>query len=413
MKILLIHNKYKQKGGEDSVFQSESELLKEHGHIVDHLVFDNSTIKSWVDKILSGLRLIYNPTSARLLRIKIEAFQPHVIHIHNFILLASPAVFFVAKKFHVPVVMTLHNYRLVCPSATLFYKGKIYEKSINSFFPMDAILKGVYRNSRVQTAAVAIMTAIHSILGTWRNKIDLYIALSHFAKEKFLASSLAMPESRFLVKPNSVIDYGTGETVRKDFFLFVGRLVEDKGILTLLQATMLQNFKLIIIGEGPLQDLVIEHAQHNSNIQYLGFQEKDTVIRYMKTCRALIFPSIWYEGFPITILEAFSTGTVVLASNIGSMAEIIENKVNGIHFEAGNAQDLACKISEISGQSISTRKISEIARLSYLEYYTPEANYRALLKAYRIAIAKQEQAEARMAKNKISQRFEPASNAYQ
>src|SRR5258705_8708503 len=155
MKILLIHNMYKQPGGENSIFQSEGELLSRYGHFVERLVFDNAKIKSIADKLLSGLKIIYNPESARELKRKIEHFNPDIIHVHNFVPLASPAIFFVAKKYNVPVILTLHNYRLICPSATLFYKRKIYEKSIRSIFPVDAILKGVYRNSQIQTAAVA------------------------------------------------------------------------------------------------------------------------------------------------------------------------------------------------------------------------------------------------------------------
>ena len=411
MKILLVHNKYKHAGGEDFVFQSESDLLRQHGHLIDHLVFNNALIKTVLDKVNSGLRLIYNPTSARVLAKRITEFEPDIIHIHNFVPLASPSILFVAKKFNIPVVLTLHNYRLLCPSATLFHCGKIYENNVRSVFPIDAILKGVYRNSRIQTMAVALMIAFHNIVGTWRKKVDLYIALTHFAKEKFLESSLSIPENKILVKANSVTDYGPGETVRKDFFLFVGRLVEEKGILTLLNATKLQDFKLIIIGEGPLEKQVIEFTKSNSNIKYLGYQDKATVINYMKNCKALIFPSIWYEGLPITILEAFATGTVVIASNIGSMAEIIEDKINGLHFDAGNEADLAKRIIEVLNHQVNVHKISVIsviARLSYLENYTADVNYSALIHAYRMATTLCERNRVQPVKGKSMPQFEHA-----
>src|SRR6267154_2136215 len=208
MRILLIHNKYKQPGGENIVFESEGELLSSNGHLVEHLVFDNSTIQTFVDKFFSGLKVIYNPESARKLREKIEHFKPDIIHVHNFVPLVSPSIFSVAKKFNIPIILTLHNYRLICPSATLVHKGKIYERSVNSVFPIDAIIKGVYRNSKLQTAAVATMVAVHNQLGTWRNKVDFYIALSNFAKEKFKTSGLAIPEERLVVKPNFVQDFG-------------------------------------------------------------------------------------------------------------------------------------------------------------------------------------------------------------
>src|SRR5689334_5674234 len=135
MKILLVHNKYQQPGGEDVVFESESDLLLKNGHLVEHLIFDNTTIRTFVDKCVAGLHIIYNPASARRLTEKIEQFNPDVIHVHNFVPLASPSVFSIAKRFSIPVILTLHNYRLICPSATLFHNGKIYERSEHSFFP--------------------------------------------------------------------------------------------------------------------------------------------------------------------------------------------------------------------------------------------------------------------------------------
>src|SRR5260221_9123205 len=302
MKILLVHNKYKQPGGENVVFQTEGELLSRYGHFVERLVFDNAEIKTLLDKCLSGLRIIYNPDSAREIRKKIEAFNPDIIHVHNIVPLASPSILFVAKKYSIPVIFTLHNYRLICPSATLFYNDKIYEKSIHSLFPIDAILKGVYRNSRIQTAAVAFMVAIHTIIGTWRTKVDWYITLSGFAKEKFRKSILSIPEDRLIVKPNFVPDSGMGDSIRKDFFLFVARLGADKGIQVLLKAAALHNHKVTIIGDGPLRDKVEAAARTKPNIRYLGFQDKLSIMTHLIKCKGLIFPSIWYEGFPITIL---------------------------------------------------------------------------------------------------------------
>ena len=387
MKILLIHNKYQQPGGEDVVFKSESDLLSQHGHTVEHMVYDNSIIKTFLDKCLSGIRTIYNPESARAIQQKIEHFGPHLIHIHNFVPLVSPSVLFVANKNNIPVVITLHNYRLLCPSATLFHSNKLYEKSIHSIFPWDAVIKGVYRNSIIQTAAVALMTAWHNIIGTWRNKVDLYITLTQFAKEKFKNSALSIPGEKMTVKPNFVMNMGRGAATRENFFLFVGRLTDEKGIQTLLNATKLHDFKLVIIGDGPLRYLVEDFARTNANLHYLGFQNKDTVLHHLKTCKALIFPSIWYEGFPMTILEAFSTGTLVLASKLGGMAEIIQHRVNGMHFEGGNAQDMVAKIIEILEQPEWVKYMSDNARLTYLEQYTPEKNYTMLTGIYDLAIA--------------------------
>jgi glycosyltransferase involved in cell wall biosynthesis len=396
MKILLIHNRYKAAGGEDVVCQEEAELLLRNRHLVEVLVFDNANIKSFVDKLRCGLGVAYNVTSAHQLRLKIEEFQPDVIHVHNFLPLASPSIFFVAREYRIPVVVTLHNYRLICPGATLFHNGRIFEKSIHSIFPIPAILNRVYRNSIWQTAAVASMTAIHSLLGTWRNRVSVYITLTSFARTKFLNAAIGIPERKLIVKPNFIKDVGKGDVrQRKDYYLFVGRLTEEKGILTLLNATRLSNFKLVIIGTGPLSEVVAQHAQENPRITFLGFQQKHIVIKYMKSCRALLFPSVWYEGFPITLLEAFSTGTAVIASNLGAMAEIVTSGVNGLHFEAGNEKELVARITELNADPQLLRQLSTTARSIYLEHYTPENNYPLMMSIYRKAIAAVSVSESR------------------
>ena len=403
MKILLVHNQYKQPGGENVVFQTEGELLSRHGHFVERLVFDNAGIKTVLDKVLSGLKTIYNPESARELRKRIERFGPDVIHVHNFVPLISPSILFVAKKYSIPVILTLHNYRLICPSATLFYNDKIYEKSIHSLFPIDAILKGVYRNSRIQTAAVAFMVAIHTIIGTWRTKVDWYITLSGFAKEKFRKSILSIPEDRLIVKPNFVPDSGMGDSIRKDFFLFIGRLVEEKGIQVLLKAATLHNHKVTIIGDGPLRDKVEAAARTNPNIRYLGFQDKLSIMTHLKKCKALIFPSIWYEGFPITILEAFSTGTLVIASKLGVMNEVIQNRVNGLLFEAGSESDLVAKMDEVNAQQEWAKCLSDNARLTYLTHYTAEKNYNLLINIYNKALSLKRQEQNKLVQHAVPQ----------
>jgi glycosyltransferase involved in cell wall biosynthesis len=386
MRILLVHNKYKQPGGEDYVFHRESELLSAHGHEVDHLIFDNASIRNSFDRLLSGIRTIYNPASARTLRKKIYEFRPDVIHVHNFLPLASPSIFFEARRQGVPVGITLHNYRLICPSATLFHNGGIYEASLHVLFPWDAVKKGVYRHSVLQTAAVALMTAVHNLIGTWRNRVDFYVALTQFSKAKFIESCLSIPAQKIVVKPNFVSDVGGNDAERSDFFLYIGRLTEEKGIAILLKAARLYSFRLVIAGDGPLRNVVEEAASKNQNISFVGQQGKEQVATLLRSCRALIFPSIWYEGFPITILEAFAASTAVIASRMGSMEEIIEDNANGLHFDPGDERDLVARIVEIHSFPEIGRRLGRNARKTYLNKYTAERNYGQLINIYQTAI---------------------------
>ena len=382
MKIILIHNIYQQAGGEELVFQTEGDLLREQGHQIETLVFDNKSLNSSFAKFLSGIKVIYNPTSAKKLGKRIKKFKPDLIHVHNFFPLASPSIFFVAKKHRVPVVVTLHNYRLICPSATLFHDHSIYERSINSPFPVDAILKGVYRNSRIQTAAMVMATRFHNLIGTWKFKVDRFIVLTEFARTKFTNSILRTAPNALTVKPNFVIDQGPGEMHRENFFLYIGRLSVEKGVETLLQSLTIHRYNLLIIGDGLLRDKVENFAESNRNLSYIGRQDKDVIMRHLKKCKALILPSNWYEGFPMTILEAFSAGTPVIASYLGAMMEVVQDKVNGLHFEAGNANDLIYKIRLLESNTPLAKQLSDNARTTYLNRYTPEKNYKLLFEIY-------------------------------
>jgi len=342
-----------------------------------------------MDKLLAATGMIYNRTSRKRVEEKIQSFRPDIIHVHNFWALASPSVFFAANKYKVPVVLTLHNYRLICPSATLFYRDAIYEKSIHTSFPLDAIRKGVYRNSQWQTAALAAMTLFHNLAGTWRKKISRYIVLTDFARKKFEESTLAIPRDKFILKPNFVKDHGAGQAKREDFFLFIGRLTAEKGIGILLKAARTHKFNLSILGDGPYAGEVAKAALTNANIHYSGQKDRNEIISSLKKCKALIFPSLWYEGFPITILEAFSTGTPVIASRLGSIKEIVKDGINGLHFEPGNTADLGRKVQELMTNDGLRENLSRLARLTYEQEFTPEKNYEQLIGIYEGVLAEQ------------------------
>lgn len=388
MKILFVHNKYQFRGGEDATLQMECEVLAAKGHEVSVLEFSNDSIDGLFSKMKAGLSALYNRKSAQLLAERITSFKPDVVHVHNLFFTASPSVLYKAKAMHVPVIMTIHNYRLVCANALLLRDNHVCELCVNKTFPMDGIRYKCYRHSAVESALVTSITSVHKILSTWKNKIDQFIVVSDFMKNKLQHSSLQLPESKTAVVPNLADDLPPNLGGRSDYFLFAGRLSYEKGIDILLDSfASLPQTKLIIAGDGPLKDMVAQRIQSLPNIQYLGLQTKEQVTTLMKQCRALVFPSRWYEGMPITIIEAFATGTPVIGAEIGAMPEMIRHDYNGFLFEAGNSVALTHRIREFESMNEQAGQLYKDARQTYLDRYHPEIHYQALLAIYEKTIA--------------------------
>jgi glycosyltransferase involved in cell wall biosynthesis len=236
MKILQIHNTYQQRGGEDVVLAAEYDILRQHGHQVEQLVFSNDNIAGVANKLRTSLSSFYNPASARRLRERIEAYRPDVIHVHNFLYVASPAVFYAARRYNVPVVLTLHSYRLICAGFYLLRDGQVCELCVQRTFPIHGVVHACFKNSRLQSANYTLLTGVHKWLNTWTAKVDVLVTLTEFARNKLVHSSLRPDPARVVVKANSVPDYGVGTEPREDYFLFVGRLSPEKGIGTLLES---------------------------------------------------------------------------------------------------------------------------------------------------------------------------------
>jgi glycosyltransferase involved in cell wall biosynthesis len=382
MKILIIHNKYQEKGGEDNSFAIESQMLMDHGHEVETVVFDNAEISNTHSKIKLSYQLFYNNESARVIQHHINTFSPDIIHVHNFFYLASPSVFFVAKRNRIPVVFTVRNYRLICSGAYLLRNNVVCELCINKKFPMHGVIHKCHRNSFWQSAHLTAMTGLHKLLNTWNKKIDRFIVLTEFAKKKLLESSLELTESQIVVKPNFNEDHGYTEWDKRDnFYLFIGRLSEEKGIDVLLNAYRHRPFELKIIGTGPLANMVKDIADKHSDVEYLGFRDNAFIIDLLKKSKALLFPSKWYEGMPRTILEAFSTGTPVISTDLDNINEIVKNEINGISFENGNPISLVEKIHEFEKHP-TKEALYRKARETFISKYTYDTNYKQLISIY-------------------------------
>lgn len=385
MRILIVHNSYTNRGGEDVVIDNETDLLQSNGHQVQHLFFKNLKKQSTTFKVKLLWRIFYNSVSAHKLKSKIKDFKPDIIHVHNFFYQASPSIFFVARKSKVPVVMTLHNYRLLCIGGLLMKKNAVCELCVQKKIPFSGIKHKCYGNSLLASTLVTMMNVWHRYRKTWQNKIDKYITLTDFTKQKLLNSALNLKNNQVVIKPNFVEDLNyTTSKEREDFYIFIGRLSKEKGIDILLKASMLYNFKVKIFGIGELQEKVENQAKQNQNIQYLGFHSKEKIIAALKKSKALIFPSIWYEGLPMTILESFSTGTPVIASDIGNINTIVEHQINGLHFKNGSAESLAQMIQNFEQGNFSY--LYNNARESFEKKYSSKANYKNLIEIYQSVI---------------------------
>lgn len=383
MKILVAHNRYQEHGGEDAVVEAEVRLMEAHGHRVTRYHRHNDELKRGgaLAAITVGIDTIWSVKSLREVRALIAKEKPDVAHFHNTFPLISPAIYDACADFGVPVVQTLHNYRLLCPASTLMREGTVCEACLGRSIAWPGIAHACYRGSYATTTAVAAMLAVHRAMGTWRRKVDLYIALSEFARRKFIAGGL--PAERIAVKPNFVDPDPGPKRGLGEYALFVGRLAEYKGLRVLLDAwaRLRPAIPLRIAGGGPLLEEItagIKEKQLGS-IQLVGRASRGEIMSLIQGARFLVFPSVWFEGFPVTIAEAFACGLPVIASRLGSLAEIVNDSGNGLLFTAGDAADLASKVEWAWAHPAEMQAMGREARAEYEAKYTAERNYEQLV----------------------------------
>jgi glycosyltransferase involved in cell wall biosynthesis len=383
MRIVLCHNFYQQPGGEDPVFADEAWLLESRGHEVVPYTLHNREI----DGMRRGQLLrktIWNRQSYRELRQLIRRTRPALVHCHNTFPLISPACYAAARAEGVPVVQTLHNFRLLCPSALFLRQGKACEDCLGRVIAWPGILHQCYRKDWKATAVVTAMLSTHWLLRTWTRQVNRYIALSDFARQKFIQGGL--PAGRIATKPNFLRrDPGAGAG-EGGYALFVGRLSEEKGTTTLLSAweRLGQVMPLKIVGDGPLADEARAAAQTYPWIEWLGRRSPPEVLSLMGRAACLVVPSLCYENCPKVLLEAFAKGTPVIGSGLGSLAEMIGNGGNGLLFAAGNAGDLTAKVRQFAAANVAAFR--RAARRAYEERYTAERAYPSIMNIYACAL---------------------------
>jgi glycosyltransferase involved in cell wall biosynthesis len=383
MKSLLCHEFYQQIGGEDRSFLDEAAQLRAHGHQVVEYTRHNDEIYG-DNRVGVAARSIWNKVIYRELRELIRRERPDVMHCTNIFPLISPSAYQAAHDEGVPVVQALRNYRLLCPSATLMRDGQACESCINKLFPWPAVRHGCYHDSRLGSAVVATMLAVHNIKGTW-GRVSRFYTPSQFARNVFIRAG--MPADRIDVKPNCVIsDTGPGPG-DGGYALYVGRLSPEKGIKTLLSAwsEIEERIPLRIIGDGPCRGLVEQAAANDLRIVPLGSKTSAEVFKELRTATCLVMPSVWYETFGRTIIEAFANGTPVVASRLGSMEELVDHQKTGLLFEPGNSSALAQAVRTLCNRS-DLADMRERARREFESKFDAEQSFLRLISIYERAI---------------------------
>lgn len=386
MKVLMIHNKYQIPGGEGKTFERESGLLERFDHQVYRYVRESNEISKSISKLEVGVRVIWSQKDYLRVSQIIKEFNPDIIHVYNFFPLISPSVYYSAKK-RVPIIQTLQNYRFWCLNGYFIRDQLPCELCLNKPIALPGIAYKCYRDSLLESSAVAVMQSFHNILGTWRNRVDRYIVTTEFFRQKAIQGGL--PSHKLSVKPNFVDPDPGRETDKKDFVVFVGRLFPEKGIGMLLKAWMnypdLPPIKLI--GQGPMESDVRQVESQISNLEYLGQLSSPEVYEWMGKAKALVFPSQWYEGLPLTIVESFAKGTPVIASRLGAMESLILHQYNGLHFEAGNIEDMISQIRWMNQHPGEWLQMQRNGRQYFESQFTAEKNYHSLIEIYQKAIA--------------------------
>jgi glycosyltransferase involved in cell wall biosynthesis len=388
MRILLVHEPYQQRGGEDAVAAAEAEQLELHGHSVLYYSRHNQELanQNALRVIGSGIDTVWARKSYHDLEKLLAKAKPQIVHFHNTFPLISPAAYYACSSAGVPVVQTLHNYRLVCPASTFLRHGCVCEACLGNSIAWRAIVHACYRGSRPASTAVTAMLAVHRVMRTWHTKVDAYIALSEFARKKFAAGGL--PLERLVVKPNFVYPDPGPRKERElgTYALFVGRLCEEKGLRDLLASwrRLSRPIPLFLLGDGPMrQEVACQMGRIGaSEAALIGNVSRAEVFRWMRGARFLVCPSHWFEGCPLVIVEAFACGVPVIATGHGPTAEMIEHGRTGMHVVPGDEADLAAKVAWAWAHPEEIKTMGVAARREFEAKYSAAQNYQNLITLY-------------------------------
>jgi len=379
MKILVVHNRYLYRGGEDTVVDAEVNLLRQRGHQVWVYSRDNTEIQ-YLSAFDAAKTTFWSRQTVQALQKIHQQFSPDLIHAHNTFPLISPSLYPTAQKLRIPVVQTLHNFRLVCPQAMLLRNGKHCEACVGKL-PWRAMVHRCYRHSLPQTALTSAMLTLQRLRGSWHQQIHRFIVLNQLCREIFARGGLPMDKLR--IKPNFVESPEEPTWLHRRGGLFIGRLSTEKGIDVLINALdKLPNHVIDVFGKGPLQALV----EASPRLRYGGFQSSDVLRQKLNEAAYLVMPSTGVESFGLVAIEAFACGTPVIATRHGGLRELIIHGQNGLLVPPNDANALAAAIAYAESHPDAMRRMGMAARNNYLTAYTPERNYEQLIQIYHEAV---------------------------
>ncbi|MGB7555515.1 MAG: glycosyltransferase family 4 protein [Candidatus Korobacteraceae bacterium] len=383
LSVLVIHNQYQQPGGEDVAVQAEVDLLRLAGHRVVRFTQNNAVLANYtrLQKAALFFTTTWNRTAYSKIRDLIDKERPDIVHCHNLLPQVSPAAYYACKSAGVPVVQTLHNYRLFCPAGTFFHNGRICKDCTRSL--SYSLKQGCYRDSRSQSATVAMMLAFHRHRETWTRSVDAYIALTQFSRDFFVA--LGLPDKKVHVKPNFVVQDPVPHSAPGTYALFVGRLSPEKGVLEMLRTWLhLPHIPLVVVGDGPVHEAAsqIVRRSGSTDIKLMGRMSKEDTQAQMRGARFLIFPSRWYEPFGMALIEAAAVGVPAIAARIAGIPELVVEKETGLLFDL-QKDDLAAKANWAWTHPAAMEVMGVAARQLYQRNFTAEKNYESLINVYR------------------------------
>ncbi len=390
-KVLIVHNYYQIPGGEDTVVANEKELLENHGYRVILYTRNNSEMKefSFLKKLFLPVTSVFSLRTYRDIKRIIKEQKINVVHVHNTLSLISSSVYYAALSLRVPVVQTLHNYRLICANGLLYRGGHICEECVKAGCRC-AVRHSCYRGSKLQTIMNILIVKVHKLFGIY-NKLN-FVCLTDFQKKKLMPY---FPKAKFFVKPHfscptesqslSEPESESLEEYKGGFYLYVGRMEKNKGVWVLLKAfEKLTNLTLLLVGSGAEEEKIKKYLQEKNmrNVQYCGQKSREWVMSRLACAKALIQPSQCYETFGMTVIESFSCGTPAIASDIAVFADFVKGQGTGLIFRHDSPNDLQEKVLYIEENPDFQKQAGEQARRMWKERYSPEGNFRQLEKIY-------------------------------